>query len=268
MKRGTPRHLKTSRLARRLGVPKHSAVGILECLWHLTAENTPRGNIGRYSNEEITIELDWQSDPDELIRTLIECSWIDEHPEHRLVVHDWPDHCEDSVHVKLARAHEYFADGTEPKLTRLSAKERENIEPFYTSARQAHGKPTVCALPSRAEPDPAEPSHADPQRAHEERTSNPSADSLLNAVLLVSGDADTHSQWWADTVKRVRNAGQEHTLEECIQYARDCADPNIRRLKDLGELPRPPGKWIATKLKEVGIHLPPAPNGKAARMTN
>lgn len=255
MKRGTPTHLKTSRVGRRLGLPKYGAVGVLECLWHLTAENALAGNIGRHANEEIAIAVDWESEPDDLISALVECGWLDEHPEHRLLVHDWPQHCEDGVHLELARAREYFADGSEPKLTRLSAKERESIERFYTSARQAHDVRTASALPSRSDPSPSEPDQADPQRAYETRTSNPSADPLVGAVLLVSGDAFTHAEWWAETVSLVRAGGQEHTFEDAIRYAQGCADPYMRKLKDLGELEKP-GAWIAGELKKVGIQLP------------
>ena len=58
------------------------------------AVNSPRGDIGRMDNESIAIECDWPADqdPDVLIDALEDTGWLDEHPEHRLVIHDWNDH--------------------------------------------------------------------------------------------------------------------------------------------------------------------------------
>ena len=48
MKRGTPRHPKTMLLVAELQIPTYAAVGILESLWHWTAEYAKRGDVGRY----------------------------------------------------------------------------------------------------------------------------------------------------------------------------------------------------------------------------
>ena len=53
MKRGTPDHPKTKRLAEMLGLARWEVVGLLESLWHYTASYSRRGNIGRWSDEEI-----------------------------------------------------------------------------------------------------------------------------------------------------------------------------------------------------------------------
>ena len=136
MKRGTPEHPKTKALARRLSLPWPMAVGTLELLWHFTARYAPAGDIGRFPDEAIAAAVGWPEDrdPAELVRALCECGWLDQHPEHRLIIHDWPDHCEDAVHVFLARRGLTFACGKPPKTSKLSKSER-----------RAHGVPTECA---------------------------------------------------------------------------------------------------------------------------
>ena len=79
---------KLKRLKRRLQIPQYAAVGLLESLWHMTSEPAPRADIGRWSNEDIAAQLEW--DPkvhaDYLIEALVACGWLDEHPAQRLVV--------------------------------------------------------------------------------------------------------------------------------------------------------------------------------------
>jgi hypothetical protein len=62
LKRGAPNHRKTKRLARALGLPHYSAVGLLECLFHLAASQAQDGNIGRFEDDEIAAELGWTGD--------------------------------------------------------------------------------------------------------------------------------------------------------------------------------------------------------------
>lgn len=93
MKANTTDHPKFMRLKRRLKLTKWEATGLLETLWNMTAKNAPRGNIGKFDNEEIAAFLEWDGDEHELIDVLIKSGWIDECEDNRLVVHDWPDHC-------------------------------------------------------------------------------------------------------------------------------------------------------------------------------
>lgn len=92
MKRGTPEHPKVKRLARLLGISRATAVGILEILWHTTAEYALAGDIGRLSDAEIAEAVFWEGKPKALVDALSEARLIDRHPVHRLVIHDWPDH--------------------------------------------------------------------------------------------------------------------------------------------------------------------------------
>jgi len=119
------------RLSRRLRVSLPEAVGTMELLWHWVAEYLPRGDIGRSEDWEIASAVHWKKDPEELVRALVEEHWLDEHPTCRLVVHDWPEHCEESVHTRLARARDFFADGSKPRLGKLGGIDRTAAEEFY-----------------------------------------------------------------------------------------------------------------------------------------
>jgi hypothetical protein len=93
MKRGTIEHPKLAALASMLTVRRHVAVGILEMLWQHTARYAPRGDIGKYKDCQIAAALDWPNDDaTRLVRCLIDCGWLDENQEFRLIVHDWHDH--------------------------------------------------------------------------------------------------------------------------------------------------------------------------------
>lgn len=120
MKRTGIDHPKTMDLAMRLNRPQYQAVGILECLWHWTAKYAPHGNVGRWSNAAIAGGIKWDGDPDELVEALVGSKLLDRHPDEsiRLLVHDWPDHCDDGVHAQLAKAVELFADGSMPRIGR------------------------------------------------------------------------------------------------------------------------------------------------------
>ncbi len=108
MKRGTPRHPKTKALARRLSVPIYSAIGILESLWHFVAEFTPEGDLGRFSDVAIADAVGWAEDPEDFVEALVEVGWLERNTEHRIIVHHWNQHAEDSVRKFLNRHRKGF----------------------------------------------------------------------------------------------------------------------------------------------------------------
>lgn len=103
MKLGTTELIKFQKLQRRLKEPKRSVIGILELLWAATAKQAPRGDIGKFDNEDIAAICDWDGDPDELVEHLVATKWLDRHSEHRLIVHDWPQHAPGFVHSALQK---------------------------------------------------------------------------------------------------------------------------------------------------------------------
>lgn len=129
MKRNTDALTKFNNLKVRLGIKRYEAAGVLELMWHLTARETPQGDIGKRSDQDIATYLEWSGNPSVLIQGLVETHWIDHHPVHRLIVHAWPEHCEDSIHMALARKIMLFADGTIPNLKRFSKEDRAELMP-------------------------------------------------------------------------------------------------------------------------------------------
>lgn len=113
MKRGTIEHAKMDRLAKCLNIPRYSAVGIMESLWHMTASKAPTGDISKLAAEDIAFYVQWDREPTELVEALIVCRWLDKGTNGNLYVHDWKEHAEDSVKKWLSRHGLKFADKSE-----------------------------------------------------------------------------------------------------------------------------------------------------------
>lgn len=170
MKKEAVNHTKMGRLMRRLKLPRYSAVGILEALWHATGTECPAGNIGKLTDEDIAIAIDWQGDASELVVALQGSGWLDLSAEFRLVVHDWWDHAPDHVHSKVARAQQFFVCGKPPKLSGLNNKERGKADEFY--ANNSSDSPVVrdyvdrgraVADPNLTKPNLTKPNQKDKQ---------------------------------------------------------------------------------------------------------
>lgn len=86
MKRGTPSHPKLLELARVLKISRPTAVGTIELLWQFTAQYTPAGDIGRYSDERIAAAVDWRRKPETLISSMVTTGWLNHSEGSRLVV--------------------------------------------------------------------------------------------------------------------------------------------------------------------------------------
>lgn len=146
MKSDTPDSMKFRRLQRRLGISKCQTVGHLELLWLATAKNAPAGDIGRFTNEEIAIECDWEGDHDAFVDSLVECGFLDHHGECRLVVHDWADHCPTYVRGLLMRWGKSFI--VPPKESPKEPPKEIPKEPPREPPRDSPTKPSL-AKPSQ-----------------------------------------------------------------------------------------------------------------------
>ncbi len=216
MKRGTERLLKFKRLKLQLGLRDWQAKGLLQAVWDFAAENAPRGDVGRFTDPDIALGIDYDGDPEALVAALVECGWLDEHPEHRLVVHDWYEHVEDYVHLALARRGDVFATGEIPRMRRMSVQERARLEKQYvveqnhaegpkvhgngvrtTNTQEAHGVRTVCAQEAH------EMHTVCACRAHEKRT----AEADANAIAYANADADIPGVCDLNSRARARKRG-------------------------------------------------------------
>ena len=172
MKDGTDNLMKFKLLQRDLALPLWQARGLLDTLWLFVKRNCPRGDVGRFTDEEIAVGIDWQGDASALILALTARGWLDHSDQYRLIVHDWPDHAEDSVHKALARRLEFFADGTAPNWRRLEGQTKTAAENHYSNntyddskKTAAHGQPVGEVLSpayAPARPSPTKPSLAKP----------------------------------------------------------------------------------------------------------
>lgn len=108
MKRETYRHPKILDLAARLQCTRPEAIGYLTLLWDFTAEYAIQGDIGKHANGAITRACDYQGDPEKFIQALIDSRWLDEDPDYRLLVHDWAEHCERWVKLKIQKINKSF----------------------------------------------------------------------------------------------------------------------------------------------------------------
>lgn len=161
MKHQVPESMKFKRLCRRLGVTPALAAGTLELLWIATQKEAPRGDIGKFSNEDIAIAVWWDGDPDELVQTLVETGWLDTHPVHRLLVHDWHDHAPRYVHGIVSKIGGFFTTDADNSAELQSAttvpdvrKEQRNLtKPNLT-------KEDASASLSAEPPEPPQPDEA------------------------------------------------------------------------------------------------------------
>ena len=103
-KRGVIDHPKFARLKSRLGLSKYAALGVLEALWQMAGRYTPQGNIGKYDDADIEAWLEWDGKPGELVAALIECGWLNVNKAHRLIIHDWHDHIDNTTSTALKRS--------------------------------------------------------------------------------------------------------------------------------------------------------------------
>lgn len=153
MKAGTPELLKFIKLQRRLQESRRGIIGLLEGLWLATAKNCPAGDIGRFTNEEIAILVDWDGDPDVLVDALVACGWIDRNDQCRLVVHDWAEHAPNHVSNNLKRWGKRFIvptdDACDPK---EHPKEHPKDDPY-----EHPSEPPKEVTPSQAKPSQTKP---------------------------------------------------------------------------------------------------------------
>ena len=103
MKRETLRHPKLYDLAARLNVDRPTALGYLTLLWDFVADSAIQGDIGKWPDGAIARSCDFGCDPEAFISALVDARWIDRDEQHRLLVHDWSDHCERWIKLKAEK---------------------------------------------------------------------------------------------------------------------------------------------------------------------
>lgn len=179
MKRGWTDHPKARLLASALGIKLAHAIGIWARLVDWAGESRPEGLIDGW---RVTALPDIVDPPgsiksDVLMAALVKAEIVDADG----MIHDWPEHCEDSVHMKLARSGKVFGCGCAPGKKRIPDREwAEKIVPGGWA-------PFVCERHARKAP--AQEQAVD----HKPRARNPLADAL--SVCEGGPDGLTPQAW-------------------------------------------------------------------------
>jgi hypothetical protein len=148
MKRGTIESPKVAELMMLLGITRSYAVGVLESLWHFTQRHAPRGDVGKWSNEAIAKAIDYP-DAEKLISSLVGARWLDNSKEHRLLVHDWQEHADQTTRRFLASHLLAFASTKLAKCKHHTSKgedETSSPEPEPVPAPVPKGTPQAAAV--------------------------------------------------------------------------------------------------------------------------
>lgn len=85
------RHPKTKKLARLLGVSLPAAVGHLHYLWWWALDFAQDGLLDKFDSYDIADAMQWDGEPDELVRALVSAGYIDD-TEDGLMIHDWAEY--------------------------------------------------------------------------------------------------------------------------------------------------------------------------------
>lgn len=170
MKRETLRHPKTYDLACRLNCDRSTALGLLVLLWDFTGDHAISGDVGKWNNGAIARACDFSGDPDVFVNSLVAAGWLDESEQHRLVVHDWPDHCEDWVRKKLERASMQFCSHYGVKAgSSVHKKHGTRDAETPVSPPECHRSATGVPSESLSEPNRTQPNRSNPVRTEPAR---------------------------------------------------------------------------------------------------
>jgi hypothetical protein len=162
VKREAPSNSKMKRLCRKLDVRLYQAVGILELLWHTTAREAPRGDIGKLTDEDIALAVDWPGDEHALINALVATGWLEKDKEHRLLVHDWHIHADEAVKKRLTRSGQLFI------VEQRVATNHANVE-----TKPPNGNLPRAGAGPEPEPEPEPVPEPDPEPEERESSAQP-----------------------------------------------------------------------------------------------
>jgi hypothetical protein len=96
-------HPKTLALKSALKCSLPCVIGYLELLWKFTSQHSPQGDIGKWPDSSIAEACFWEGDPSIFVNALTDLHYLDKSSKHRLLVHDWQEHCPQWVRAKLSK---------------------------------------------------------------------------------------------------------------------------------------------------------------------
>lgn len=165
MKHQVLNHPKTARLAEELGIDRAYALGIVGALWCFAAEYAFDGDLSQHTPQQLASNIGFNGDPVRMVCALCAHKWLDQTEDGRTLIHDWPEHCPDFIHMRLVRMNKRFANGQLAKTSRLKESERENYNPPEVCAQKAHAVRMPCALSNPTQPNPIQSNLTQPPSA-------------------------------------------------------------------------------------------------------
>ena len=203
MKRETLRHPKTMDLASRLNIPTPFAIGLLQLLWDFTADYALAGDVGKHADGAIARACQWDGEPGLFIVALIESGWVDEDESHRLVIHDWAQHCENWVRAKAQKAGielmgRLKTASYDPDLRgdlKSGSFPRDQSYPNQTNLNLS--QPNLESSPEATEPDAGEEPETSPKKpGRSRRESAELTDVAIPASLDSPEFRASLAEWW------------------------------------------------------------------------
>lgn len=214
MKRGTPDHPKTQLLGFGLSLQKWGAVGVLECLWHFAALYALQGDVGRFTDEQIAGALGWPpADAPRLIRCLTDAGWLDRCRCHRLRIHDWPDHADQTVERVLTNRNEGFLACYDDPSTVLASSQDHPSQPLPLPLPVPSQEPLPIPRPSGAT---APGGRRRPKKQEVSENDTPERRALIDAYNAVLSAPGKQIGYTPGNLKAAGRALAEgYTLEHC-----------------------------------------------------
>ena len=244
----TLEHPKTLDLADALGIMDCFALGVMEAFWHHVTAYYADGDITSMKPSVMARSIRYSGNAEELLEAMVGAGFVDRVGE-RLIVHGWAEHCNDAVHIAMARAHRFFADGSTPRMSRLSKEERARIEKWYQahpvrteSAQEAHKGQDTSAHDAHDEPE-SPGFELCAQEAHAVRTTKPSQ--AINSLAEASGASEDAAGSNVIDLEVLRSEPSEPQEAEAFESeaGRDNPYPMVERIMtavaEAGDQPLP-----------------------------
>jgi hypothetical protein len=157
-----PRHHKTLRLARELGVSRREAIGVISDLWAWVLQTRPSGMLDGISDAELEAVLEWTGEDGRLVAALVTSRWLDRTTDDgSLEVHGWSERAASyrraasererraaAKATRVASVEDEKAAKTEPRASRVS---QSAARVDHGGARVDHGGARVPVRGARVD---------------------------------------------------------------------------------------------------------------------
>ncbi|HEX5464416.1 MAG TPA: hypothetical protein VFW88_06840 [Burkholderiales bacterium] len=211
-------HPKTLGLKSALKCSLPTVIGHLELLWKFVAQHASQGDIGKWPDAAISGACCWEGDPCEFVYALIEHGYLEHSERHRLLVHDWHEHCPQWVRAALAKKKLPFATKESPQ--------EGSKEPTEEATKEPTRPPSIQAKPSQAKEEDKDMGQQTGPSSDAKPASPPATLEGFQRIRELYPKRDG-SQRWADAEKHYRARLREGTTaaeieDGIVRYAKYC----------------------------------------------